>query len=169
MVILLAISLSSAFAQQQITKFAVVDTSRVYNAYYSNSKAVRDYEAKKKAAQAEIDRVTKELQGLHNQRLAADRAGNTELSQQLQTKIAQQSNYLTEYTSTKNAELENLKRSLQKNNDFYKKLMSVLNTVAEAEGYSMVLSLTNDQSILWYSNSVDITDKVIKELGLKVR
>ena len=36
--------------------------------------------------------------------------------------------------------------------------------VAENEGLSMVLSLQGESAILWYSPSVDITDKVIKEL-----
>ncbi len=31
----------------------------------------------------------------------------------------------------------------------------------------MILSLQQDAGILWYSQSVDITAKVIKEMGLK--
>ena len=32
---------------QQITKFGVVDTAKVYNAYFRNSAPVRNYEKKK--------------------------------------------------------------------------------------------------------------------------
>jgi outer membrane protein len=39
--------------------------------------------------------------------------------------------------------------------------------VAESEGYSMVLSKTDAKGILWYSPSVDITDKVIQGLLTK--
>ncbi len=166
---ILIVSSVSLFAQQTITKFAVVDTARVYQAFYNNSKTVRDYEDKKKEAEAEIEKVTKELQTLHNRKLAADRSGDRESSQNLQMQITQKANYLSEYTATKNAELESLKRSMQNNDTFYKKLMDVLKSVAEGEGYSMVLSLTNDNSILWYSDTVDITDKVIKQLGLTVK
>ena len=37
------VTVVQAFAQQQITKFAVVDTSKVYSAYYKNSQPVRTY------------------------------------------------------------------------------------------------------------------------------
>ncbi|MCR4789731.1 MAG: OmpH family outer membrane protein [Treponemataceae bacterium] len=47
---------------------------------------------------------------------------------------------------------------------FYSRLYDILGRIAEAEGYSMILSLQQANTILWYSPSVDITDKVIKSL-----
>jgi outer membrane protein len=41
-----------------------------------------------------------------------------------------------------------------------------LEKIAEAGGYSMILSLQESNAILWYSPTVDITDQVIKQLGL---
>ena len=40
---------------QQITKFGVVDTAKVYNAYFRNSAPVRNYEKKKAEFQEEIN------------------------------------------------------------------------------------------------------------------
>ena len=74
--------------------------------------------------------------------------------------------YLTEYTNAKNVELETLQRSLQTSDEFYKKLYNTLSRIAESGGYSMILSLQDSNSILWYSSSVDITSQVISELGL---
>ena len=71
---------------------------------------------------------------------------------------------LTEYTSAKNVELESIKKNLQNSDAFYKKLYSVLEKIAENEGFSMILSLQQANAVLWYSPSVDITDKVIAEL-----
>lgn len=39
-------AVASSFAQQ-ITRFGVVDTARVYQAYFRNSAPVRNYESKK--------------------------------------------------------------------------------------------------------------------------
>jgi outer membrane protein len=39
--------------------------------------------------------------------------------------------------------------------------------IAESEGYSMVMNKNND--IIWYSNTVDITDKLINNLLTKAR
>ncbi len=169
LVLLLAVTgiCSKAFAQQQITKFAVVDTARVYQAFYKNSTAVRSYERKRQEFQNEIDSVTKEIHNLHNKKLEYDRKGEKSNSQAIQQQIEEKTAYLTEYTSTKNTELQNLKNSLQNNDAFYKKLYSTIETVAQKQGYSMVLSLQQANAVLWYSPSVDLTSAVIKELGLK--
>ena len=80
--------------------------------------------------------------------------------------IAKKTQYITEYTNAKNMELETLRRSLQSSDSFYKKLYSTLERIAEDGGYSMILSLQDSNSILWYSPSVDVTDEVISALGL---
>jgi outer membrane protein len=44
---------------------------------------------------------------------------------------------------------------------------SELRLVAESEGYSMVLNLRDNKGILWYSQAIDITAKVIANLKAK--
>ena len=136
---------SSVFAQQ-ITRFGVVDTARVYAAYFRNSAPVRNYEKKK------AEWLKKKSSPHRASRLDAD--------------IIKKTDALTEYTNAKNIELESMKNNLQNSDSFYKKLYSVIERVAENEGYSMILSLQQNNAILWYSSSVDVTDKVISELGL---
>ena len=164
---LCALGLGSRAFAQQITKFAVVDTSRVYQAFFRNSSQIRTYEKKKTEFQNEITKVTQEIQNLHTKKLDYESKGDSTNADKIQGQIEKRTEYLTEYTRTKNEELQNLRTNMQKNDDFYKKLYSVLEKVAEAEGYSMVLSLQQNNAILWYSPSVDITDQVISELGLK--
>ena len=66
---------SSAFAQQ-ITKFGVVDTAKVYNAYFRNSAPVRNYEKKKAEYQDEINKYTEELQKLKAKKVEYDKQKN---------------------------------------------------------------------------------------------
>ncbi|MCQ2591959.1 MAG: OmpH family outer membrane protein, partial [Treponema sp.] len=54
---------------QQITKFGVVDTSKVYSAYFRNSAPIRNYEKKKSEFQDEIDKRTEELRQLQQKKL----------------------------------------------------------------------------------------------------
>lgn len=163
---LLALTFSAASFAQQITKFAVVDTARVYQAYFRNSAPVRNYESKKEEFQAEINKLVAELQDLHDKKLEYQKNGNDSAALRVEAQITQKTDYLTEYTSAKNVELESLKKSLQNNDAFYKKLNDTLSRIAETGGYSMILSLQQDNAILWYSSSVDITDEVISQLGL---
>ena len=154
-------------AAQQITKFGVVDTSKVYSVYFKNSAPVRNYEKKKAEFQEEINKRTEELKTLQQKKLEYEKNGNESQALRVEAEITKKTDYLTEYTNAKNVELESMLKSLQTSDDFYKKLYNTLGQIAESGGYSMILSLQASNSILWYSNSVDITDQVIQRLGLQ--
>lgn len=155
---------SSIFAQQ-ITKFGVVDTAKVYNAYFRNSAPVRNYDRKKSEFQQEINKYTDELQKLQSKKVEYEKNGNDALVLKTDAEITKKKDFLIEYTNAKNAELESMQKTLQGSDAFYNKLYDTLSKVAEAGGYSMILSLQQSNSILWYSNSVDVTEQVIAELG----
>ena len=157
--------ISNSFAQQ-ITKFGVVDTAKVYNAYFRNSAPIRNFEKKKAEFQAEINKRTDELRSLQQKKLEYENEGKEAQALKVESEITKKKEYLTEYTNAKNVELETLQRSLQTSDEFYKKLYNTLSRIAESRGYSMILSLQDSNSILWYSSSVDITSQVISELGL---
>lgn len=164
---LLAVAFVSGFAfSQQITKFGVVDTAKVYNAYFRNSAPVRNYEKKRSEFQEEINKQTEELQKLQSRKVDFEKAGNDAQAQRTQAEITKKIDFLTEYTNAKNVELDSMQKSLQNSDAFYQKLYSTLSKIAEGGGYSMILSLQQENAILWYSSSVDITDQVISELGL---
>ena len=155
---------STVFAQQ-ITKFGVVDTAKVYNAYFRNSAPVRNYDRKKSEFQQEINKYTDELQKLQSKKVEYEKNGNDALVLKTDAEITKKKDFLIEYTNAKNAELESMQKTLQGSDAFYNKLYDTLSKVAEAGGYSMILSLQQSNSILWYSNSVDVTEQVIAELG----
>jgi outer membrane protein len=165
-VISLSLIFSASIFAQQITKFGVVDTAKVYQAYFRNSAPVRNYENKKAEFQREITKRTEEIQKLKQEKADMSSSGNESAVLKIDSDIIKKTDALTEYTNAKNIELESMKRNLQNSDSFYKKLYSVLERVSENEGYSMILSLQQNNAILWYSSSVDVTDKVISELGL---
>lgn len=153
------------FSQAQLTKFGVIDTSRVYNAYFRNSTGARNYEQKKADFQAEVDRMTEELKTLQSQKLEYEEAGDADNAAAIETTIKTKTNTLTQYTKTKNIELENLRNNLETSDEFYNNLYAVVEKIAEANGISLILSLQQANAIIWYSESVDITQQVIDALG----
>ena len=155
----------SALSAQQITKFGVVDTAKVYNAYFRNSTSVRNYEKKKTNFQQEINKYTEELQKLQAKKMDYEKAGNDAMVQRTQAEITKKTDFVVEYTNAKNVELESMQKTLQGSDTFYNNLYDTLSKIAESGGYSMILSLQQSNAILWYSNSVDITEQVIAELG----
>ncbi|MDR3145551.1 MAG: OmpH family outer membrane protein, partial [Treponema sp.] len=58
-------------AAQQLTRFAVVDLPRVYTSFFRDSRAVREFEERSARVQAEIDRMTAEIQSLRSAQLNA--------------------------------------------------------------------------------------------------
>ena len=155
----------SVFAQQDMTKVGVIDTARVYQTYFRDSAGIRNYETKRTEFQAEVDTRTAELKNLQQKKVDYEKAGNTTEALKLEAEITKKTDLLIEYTRVKQIELESLKSKLAESDSFYETLYSVIENIAESEGLSIILSLQQANAILWYSLSVDITDKVIDKLA----
>src|SRR5574344_521311 len=78
---------SAELSAQQITKFAVVDTNRVYQAYFRNSAPVRNYESKKAEFQEEIDKQTEDLKDLQKKKLEYEKNGDASNAMKVQSEI----------------------------------------------------------------------------------
>ena len=156
-----------ALNAQQLTRFAVVDLPKVYTAFFRESRAVRDFEAQSARVQSEIDRLNGELQNLRSQYVDAQAQGNQQQALRLEAEINRRSEFLKEYYITKTTELENTRSRLTQSGSFLEQVYDEIRYVAESEGYSMVLNLKENTAILWYSPTVDITDKIINSLMSK--
>ncbi len=157
----------AAAGAQQLTRFAVVDLPRVYTTFFRDSKAVRDFEERSSRVQSEVDRMTAEIQSLQRSRLEAEAAGEQDRMLRLENEIYRKSEFLKEYYRLKTAELEDQRKKLTQSGTFLQQVYDEIRLVAESEGYSMVLNLKENAGILWYSPTVDITDKVIQNLMTK--
>jgi len=156
--------LISAAQAQQITRFAVVDLPKVYMAFFRESRAVREFEERSARVQSEIDRMTTEIQNMRISLVNAQVQGNQQQALRLEVEINRRSDFLKEYYKTKTAELETQKNKLTQSSAFLEQVYDEMRFIAESEGYSMVLNLKENTGILWYSPTVDITDKLIQSL-----
>ncbi|MDR2184090.1 MAG: OmpH family outer membrane protein [Treponema sp.] len=158
--------LGFSLSAQQMTRFAVVDLSRVYTTFFRDSRAVREFEEQSARVQAEINRLNAEIQELRSNQVNAETRGDREQSLRLQNEIYRKSEFLREYFQVKTAELEDKKNKLAQSNSFLEQVNDEIRYIAESEGYSMILKKDNT-GIVWYSATVDITDKVIQNLRAK--
>lgn len=149
---------------QQITRFAVIDTARIYTTFYRDSRNVRDFESKRLRYQREIQRLSDEIKDLRQQKVDAEALGETARVTRLEAQISSKTNFLLDYSKAKNEELDELRKELTTDDEFYSMLYEQIRKISEADGYSMVLSLQEGNSIIWYSPTVDITDKVIRSM-----
>ena len=154
---------AGAFAQQ-ITRFAVIDTARIYTTFYRDSRSVRDYETKRTRYQNEIQRLSNEIKSLRQEKVDAEALGDRAKATRLESQISSKTNFLMDYSKAKNEELDDLTKALATDDQFYSKLYDHIQRIGESEGYSMVLSLQEGSAIIWYSPTVDITDQVIRNM-----
>ena len=149
---------------QHLTRFAVVDLTKVYSAFFRDSRAVRDFEERSARVQTEIDKMNREIQELKSKHADAVLEGDQASALRLDREIYTKSEFLKDYYSTKTAELEDQRRRLSQSGSFLEQIYGEIRFIAESEGYSMVYNLKDNTGILWYSPTVDITDKLIQNL-----
>jgi len=152
---------------QQITRFAVVDLPKVYTELFRESAAVRQFEEKSARVQADIDKITKEIQNLKSKYADAIKDNNETEALKLENQIYKRSEYLKEFFQIKTAELDAERSKLMQSESFLKQVYDEIRYIAESEGYTMILNMKNNPNIIWFSPSIDITERLIQSLKMK--
>ena len=156
--------LFSVSAQASITRFAIVDLNRIAAAFTDQSPEAKAFIEKRNMVQAEIDKQSKEIQELNVKLNEAKESGNQNQIRTLEGQIRTKTQALQAYIKNNYTELEKEQEQLFTNEAFLKQLTGFIRAVAESEGYSLVISKAESSGILWYSPSVDITNKVIERI-----
>ncbi|UTY23180.1 OmpH family outer membrane protein [Treponema denticola] len=149
---------------QQITRFAVIDTGLIFDTFRRDAKAARDYQDKKEKFENQKKLIEADIIKLRQIKVNAEAEGKEAEVKKYEEKIKSKITLLMEYVKASNDELDMLRKNLINDDEFYSALYEAVRSVAESEGYTMVLSYEHNSGIIWYSPTVDITDKVIQEL-----
>jgi outer membrane protein len=163
---LAACLIANSLYSQQLTRFAVIDLPKVYTAFFRESRPVRELEERAALVQAEIDKMTREIQELRSRRVDLVSRGDQTGALRLENEIYNKQEFLREYYTVKTAELEDQRRKLAQSDSFLEQVHNEIRSVAESEGYTLVLPI---KDVIWYSPTVDITDKVIQNLVNRTR
>lgn len=170
-VLTLAIGLIAAAFGQQITRIAVIDLNKVIAARAKDATSLHDFELKKSLIQAEIDQRRDEIMRLLSQKVEADRGKDVRTSARLKDEIEVKTRQLSEYATVKQQELDNEAKNLASSDSFVQNLYKQVQAIAEADGYSLVLNIRSADSVMesvfWYSQMIDITDRVIQTIEAK--
>jgi outer membrane protein len=154
---------------QQITRFLVVDLPRVYTTFFQESRAVREFQERSTRVQTEVNRLNAEILELRSRHADAVLADNQTEALRLENLINRRSDFLREYYQTKTAELETIRGRLMQSGSFMSQVYDEIRYIAESEGCSLVSNLKDTPGIVWYSQTVDITDRLIQSLRTRSR
>ena len=153
---------------QAITRVAVLDLMRLFDAYSRESIAAREFEEERNAVQLILEKMQMEINDLQKKKADALQNNNTEMANQLEKDINTKLKSLKDYYNGMKISLEEKKKKLMESSEFARTAYGMIQRIAEMEGYSIVLTSTSmdsmSNSIIWYSPMIDITDKVIEAL-----
>ena len=164
MVLVLLVMIPSGLsAQASITRFAVVDMNRILSIYTDRMPEFRAFAEKREKFQAEVEKQTNELQELQAKLADAQENGSKSQINNLEKQVQAKTQALQTYVTKNMAELEKEREQLLKNQALMNQINSIIRAVAESEGVSMVLA-RDSPGVVWYTPSVDITNKVIERI-----
>jgi len=159
--------ISCALYSQQLTRFAVVDLPKVYTDFFRDSRPVREFNERSTRVQNEIDRRTKELTELRARYSEAVLKGDQAEANRLESQVYRMNEAIKDYYQTQTAILEDQRKKLMLSGSFLDQVYDEIRYIAESEGYSMVINLGDSKGIVWYSATVDITERLIQNLRTK--
>lgn len=152
---------------QQITRMAVVDLPRVYTEFFTESKAVRDFQQRSARVQADIDRMNKEIQDLKTKHADALLKDDSSEALRLEGQINKRTEDMRVFYQTRMAELDKMRQGLMQSSAFLNQVHDEIRYIAESKGYTAVFDIKNTPGIIWFSPSVDITNELIQSLKNK--
>lgn len=146
---------------QQFAKTGVVNLTRI-NQFYKDakSKAVEDL---KLAIQKDLDRLKEEIRLLNDQRIEANKKGDSARVQALDSEIQIKRDAFTEFGRAKQEELAAAAESLKSDTTFQKLLPQEIEQAAISKGFALIVNSSNPV-VIWYGPDADITDDVIQRL-----
>jgi len=165
--LILFFGISCTLYSQQLTRFAVVDLPKVYTDFFRDSRPVREFNERSARVQNEIDKRTKEITELRARYSEAVLKGDQTEANRLEGQVYRMNEALKDYYQTQTAILEDQRKNLMRSGSFLDQVYDEIRYIAESEGYSMVIDLGESKGIVWYSATVDITEKLIQNLRTK--
>ncbi len=164
--VLLIVSGSALYAQKDIFNIGIIDSNRIYEVYFAESKSVRDLEDFRSTIQAKIIMHTAEIDELKIRKLDAQKSKNDSLVLDLEKLIHEKEQYLRDFKRIRSKQLNDRLAAL-KGNDFLEELRVAIEFIAIRDGFSLILD-RRTIAPLFIATEVDITDRVLEHLFARI-
>ena len=157
----------SLFAEK-ITKVGVIDLKQIFQAFYEESKTLRELEEFRNDYEAELEKIDNEILSLEEKKIEAQKAGRDKEALQIQDDITKMKDYRREYYRIKTQEYQRRLNNIAQSNELWTEIIQAIKYIANRESYSVILRI-DDPYLLFYTKDVDITQDVLEELLRRVR
>jgi outer membrane protein len=162
-VALVAMLISVAAVSAQ--NYMVIDSEKVFKSLSSYNNALTEIDQLAEEYQAKVDAKFQEVETLYNSYMQ-QRASLSETSrQQREQQILKKEQEATEYQeSLFGTEGELMKRRMELIQPIQKKVFDTIESFAAQYGYDLVIDISANPTVLYYSSKVDFTQRIINAL-----
>lgn len=158
-VLLLSVTVASA------QNYMVIDSERVFKSIAEYNNALTQIENLSKQYQAKVDEKFREVETLYNSYVAARASLSDYSRQQREQQILQLEQEATEYQeSIFGTDGELMKRRMELIQPIQQRVFETIERFAKAQGYDLVIDIAANPTVLYYSERVNYTDRIIAEL-----
>ena len=163
LILTLALVLSAAFASAQ--NYAVVNSEKIFKSIDQYNQAISQLDQMANDYQKQVDLKFDEVEKIYNAYMAR-RAQLSQASQQAnEENILKKEQEATEFQeSLFGTEGELMKKRLELIQPIQKRVFEAIDKYAQQKGYDMVIDISQNATMLYYSERVDHTDEIIESL-----
>lgn len=152
---------AAAWGQAPPAKVGIINIQEAIIRTKDGQKAANDLQGKFQPKKNEIDKMNSEIEQLRSQLSRGANTMSDEQKQKLMREIDAKAKSLQRETEDAQAELDQEQQRIM--GELGQRIMAVIDKYARDNGYTLILDVSSQQSpVLYASNSINITDEVIK-------
>ena len=163
LILTLALVLSAAFASAQ--NYAVVNSEKIFKSIDQYNQAISQLDQMANDYQTKVDAKFEEVEKIYNaymQRRSQLSAASQQANEENILKLEQEAQKYQESIFGTDGEL--MKKRLELIQPIQKKVFDTIKQYAEKKGYDMIIDISQNATMLYYSERADHTDEIISIL-----
>ena len=160
LILTLALVLSAAFASAQ--NYAVVNSEKIFKSIDQYNQAISQLDQMANDYQKQVDAKFEEVEKIYNaymQRRSQLSAASQQANEENILKLEQEAQKYQESIFGTDGEL--MKKRLELIQPIQKKVFDTIKQYAEKKGYDMIIDISQNATMLYYSERADHTDEII--------
>ncbi|MBR2428583.1 MAG: OmpH family outer membrane protein [Alistipes sp.] len=145
--------------------YMVVDSEKIFKSISSYNTALDSLEKLAEQYQQQVDAKFAEVEQLYNSYMQQRASLNESYRQQYEQMILQKEAEATEYQeSLFGTEGELMKKRMELIQPIQQRVFSTIESFSKQYGYDLVIDISANPTILYYSSKVDFTERIISAL-----
>ena len=160
LILTLALVLSATFASAQ--NYAVVNSEKIFKSIDQYNQAISQLDQMANDYQTKVDAKFEEVEKIYNaymQRRSQLSAASQQANEENILKLEQEAQKYQESIFGTDGEL--MKKRLELIQPIQKKVFDTIKQYAEKKGYDMIIDISQNATMLYYSERADHTDEII--------